>query len=259
MAPDPGSPFVLDEVKADGQAGSLAERVAKKLGSAGSYSVQHAARSIRLSLETKVPTAWESGHVSVGALWGLYAQYPYMPRLRGRDALADALDDQPLLWQSEGFALAESYDKKSGRYVGLWLPGEAGRSPITDATLIVKPELAEAQRAAEASAGRGSEGGPPGSDPPGPPAGPLPPSAPPAKPVITRYIGSVPINAERYSGDFAKIAGEVLANLAASGAKLTISLSVDAISVDGFTEQQIRTIRENAATLKFTTNEFEVE
>src|SRR5690606_890063 len=46
VAPDPGSPFELEEVKADGQAASLAERVAKKLGSAGAYSTQHAARSI---------------------------------------------------------------------------------------------------------------------------------------------------------------------------------------------------------------------
>ena len=74
-----------------------------------------------------------------------------------------------------------------------------------------------------------------------------------------RYIGSVSINGDRYSGDFAKVAQEVLANLVESGARLNISVSVDAVSTDGFTEQQIRTIRENAATLKFTTNEFEAE
>ena len=34
---------------------------------------------------------------------------------------------------------------------------------------------------------------------------------------------------------------------------------LDAIHPDGFTEQQLRTIRENATTLKFTTNEFEAE
>ena len=148
-SPVPGGPFEIEEIKTDGQSPSLADRVAKKLGSAGAFSSQHAARSIRLSLDVKVPAAWADGHVSVGALWGLYAQYPYMPRLRGREVLVDALDNQPLLWQSEGFALADSYDSDWDTYSGLWLPGETGRASITDATLIVKPERAEAQRAAE--------------------------------------------------------------------------------------------------------------
>ena len=255
-APDPGSPFILDEVKADGQAGSLAERVAKKLGSAGAYSTQHAARSIRLALETKVPAAWSAGHIAVSDLWSLYAQYPYMPRLRSREVLIDSIDNQPLLWQSEGLAVADSYDEAADRYSGLWLPGETGRSSITDATLIVKPELAERQRAADVPPSATPTPGTPDDDDAPRPAG-TGPTPPVTKPTATRYVGSVPINAERYSADFAKIAAEVLANLAASGAKLSISLSVDAVHTDGFTEQQLRTIRENAATLKFTTNEFE--
>lgn len=257
ISPEPGLPFEIDEIKVDGHANSLAERVAKKLGSAGSYSVEHAARSVRLMLDTKVSAVWSSGRVSVGELWKLYAQYPYMPRLRGRETLVDALDNQPMLWQSEGFALAESYDGE--RYVGLWLPVETGRAPITDASLIVKPDVAEAQRAAEVPNSEGAEEAAGGSGVETPPTGPTPGPVVPPKPVVTRYIGSVPISAERYSGDFAKIAQEVLANLATSGAKLTISLSIDALATEGFTEQQIRTIRENATTLKFTTNEFEAE
>ena len=266
VAPDPGSPFELEELKADGQAGSLAERVAKKLGSAGAYSAQHAARSIRLALDTKVPAAWATGHIAIGDLWSLYAQYPYMPRLRSREVLTDAVDNQPLLWQSEGFALADGYDHAGERYTGLWLPGDAGRAPITDATLIVKPPLAEAQRATDISvvyAETDSESMSGGFGGAGPTRemgdGTVSPPPPVKKPSVTRYVGSAPINAERYSADFAKIAAEVLANLASSGAKLEISISIDAVNPDGFTEQQVRTIRENAATLKFTTNEFEAE
>ena len=270
VAPDPGSPFELEEVKADGQAGSLAERVAKKLGSAGAYSTQHAARSIRLALDTKVPAAWSAGHITVGDLWSLYAQYPYMPRLRSREALIDAIDNQPLLWQSESFALADGYDDATDHYSGLWLPGDTGRAPVTDATLIVKPAPAEAQRAADLAAAAASSTLAPETHSPataavaaagttGSATTTAPAPAPAKKPAATRYVGSAPISAERYSADFAKIASEVLTNLAASGAKLTISLSIDAIHPDGFTEQQLRTIRENAATLKFTTNEFEAE
>jgi len=260
----PDGPFEIEEIRTDGQSPSLADRVAKKLGSAGAFSSQHAARSIRLSLDEKVPAAWADGHVSVGALWGLYAQYPYMPRLRGREVLVDALDNQPLIWQSEGFAIADGYDSESGTYSGLWLPGEKGRSAITDSSLIVKPARAEAQRAAEKpiaptsgddvdtdSESSGSEAGTrQGDNSPG--------SVITSKPTARRFVGSAPISGDRYSGDFAKIAAEVIANLAAApGVKLTLNISIDAVAPGGFTEQQIRTIRENASTLKFTTNEFE--
>lgn len=40
--------------------------------------------------------------------------------------------------------------------------------------------------------------------------------------------------------------------------KLTITPSLDVVRL-GFTEQQLRTIRENTTTLTFTTNEFEAE
>lgn len=264
VAPDPGSPFELEEVKADGQVGSLAERVAKKLGSAGAYSTQHAARSIRLALDTKVPAAWSAGHIAVGDLWSLYAQYPYMPRLRSREVLIDAIDNQPLLWQSESFGLADGYDEATGRYSGLWLPGNPGRAPITDHTLVVKPEPAEAQRASDVAATL-TDAVPLSEtdDPENTTATPVDredgAQIREKKPAATRYIGSAPISVERYSADFAKIATEVLANLVASGAHVTISLSIDAVHPDGFSEQQLRTVRENARTLKFTTNEFEAE
>lgn len=263
VAPDPRSPFTLDEVKIDGQSGAIGDRVASKLGSVGAYSTQHAARSIRLALETKVPAAWADGHVSLGELWNLYAHYPYMPRLRSREVLADAVVDMPLLWRDEAFALAESFDSATGLYGGLWLPDDKGGRPmLIDATLIVKPDAAEAQRAAQVPAKAADDDGvgedrDPGKSAAGADVGGKGTIAPARKPDVKRYVGSVTINSERYSGDFGKIAQEVLFNLASAGAKMDIVLSIDAVASDGFTEQQIRTIRENAATLKFSTNEFE--
>jgi len=265
VGPDPGSPFEIDEVKAEGQARTLAERVARKLGSSGGYATQHSARSIRLALDTKVPQAWASGSITIGALWDLYAQYPYMPRLRDRMVLVDAIGNMPFLWRDEAFALAEAKD--GDRYLGLWLPDDqSGRPIVIDSTLIVKPEVADAQRASEtpaAAAAEGSESAGGDSAPSGSSvlaSGTAPMPAPASKPVAKRYIGSTKISADRYSGDFAKIANEVLANLTAiPGADVSITLSIDAVVPNGFTEQQLRTIRENASTLKFTTNEFELE
>lgn len=148
-------------------------------------------------------------------------------------------------------------------YSGLWLPGETGRAVITDATLIVKAERAETQRAVEgpihAATDDTSEGSAT-SETGGTnaPAATAPAPVIPSRPVARRFVGSAPISTDRYTGDFAKIASEVLANLAdVPGVKLTLNFSVDAVAPDGFTEQQVRTIRENASTLKFTTKEFE--
>ena len=44
------------------------------------------------------------------------------------------------------------HDETTDRYGGLWLPGDTGRAPVTDATLIVKPAPAEAQRAEDLAA-----------------------------------------------------------------------------------------------------------
>jgi len=262
-SPVPGGPFEIEEIKTDGQSASLSDRVVKKLGSAGAFSTQHAARSIRLSLDEKVPAAWADGHVSVGALWGLYAQYPYMPRLRNREVFVDALDNQPLLWQSEGFALADAYDSELNRYAGLWHPGETGRSAITDATLLVKPELATTQELNETPVSPDPDDEARPTSTPAPSPSSTVPAATPARSdqnVVRRFVGSAPISSERYSGDFAKIAAEILANLTdIPGVSLTLNFSIDAVAPNGFTEQQIRTIRENASTLKFTTNEFETD
>lgn len=262
VAPDPSSPFEIELVKADGQASSLADRVAKKLGSAGSYGTQHAARAIRLALDAKAPAAWSSGHVGVGALWGLYAQYPYMPRLRDRGVFVDAISNMPMLWETEGFALADGFDGAADKYVGLWLPGDTGHSVITDATLIVKPEVARNYRAKDVVTPpdhSGTDGG--GSGGGGSRGGTGPIKLPPiVEKRPTRYVGSVELSGDRYANDFAKVAQEVLAHLAsAHGSHLRLRLSVDADAPEGFTEQQIRTIRENASTLRFTTNEFETD
>ncbi|WBM79850.1 hypothetical protein KIV56_17030 [Cryobacterium breve] len=266
--PDTGAPFEIEEIKADGQAGSLAERVSKKLGSEGVYGTRHAARSVRLALENKVPAAWAKGHISVGELWGLYAQYPYMPRLRDRNVFIDALTNAPLLWQTDGFALADSYDDAVERYRGIRIPGDPGSAIISDTTLIVKPEPAEQQRVADLneiahdserpdSQSRGGGLGYASGNGPKPHVEPDPEK--PARVAINkRYVGSVDLAGDLYASDFVKVASEVLANLAAvPGVQLHLRLSIDAVSLDGFDENQVRTIRENAATLKFSTNEFE--
>src|SRR4051794_9155826 len=156
-----GQPIEIQATKVEGQAASLAERVSRRLGNDGTLTIQHAAPAIRHQLDTTAAKLWADGHVTVGALWQLYAEYPYMPRLRDRAVLEAGLVGPQLLWEQEGFALADGYDKQSETYRALVLPTDDVTAAVTDATLIVRPERAKAQRAAEVPA----DGAPSGSEP----------------------------------------------------------------------------------------------
>ena len=72
-----------------------------------------------------------------------------MPRLRDRGVLNLGLTGPQLLWEQEGFALADGYDDASGKFRALVLPTDGMAVTVSDATLIVQPERAKAQRAAE--------------------------------------------------------------------------------------------------------------
>ncbi len=264
-APDPSAPFVISVTKVEGQAVSLAERVSKRLGNDGSLSTRQAAATIRLALD-RVPALWESGHVSVGDLWGVYAAYPYMPRLKDRDVLASGLLEQPLLWQQDGFALAAGYDTAGARYQDLYLPGDPRPPFVTDATLVVQPARAAAQRATELAEGAGQTGGgraetsvagtetsvAGGADG----GGSMPP--PPPKPLKTRYFGTKELPVDRYALDFKKISDEVIAHLAATpGINLTVRIEIDAHTREGFDDTRVRAVSENATQLKFEQSGFE--
>ena len=76
--------------------------------------------------------------------------------------------------------------------------------------------------------------------------------------MMTRFIGSKTLNPERYGLDFKKIADELLAHLAAiPGVQLDIRVEIDAHMPEGADESKVRTVKENAAALKFQTAEFE--
>ncbi len=56
------------------------------------------------------------------------------------------------------------------------------------------------------------------------------------------------------------MADEVLAHLASvPGAKVNITLEIEATAPDGFDESQVRVVSENATTLKFEQSGFEEE
>lgn len=261
LVPD-GQPIEIKPTKIDGQSPALAERVSKRLGNDGTLSTEQAAAAIRHQLNTSAKPLWERGHLEVGDLWQLYASYAYMPRLRDRDVLIEGLRNQPLLWQQDGFAIADGYDDTSGRYRHLVLPTDGPiTSPITNSSLIVRPDVATAQRQSEQPApvpdvdenGQADTGRPTdGSSTSTPIAD--------GTPRKTRFFGTKELSPTSYAKDFKNITEEVLTHLAATpGANLKVRIEIEAVSDDGFGETRIRTISENARTLKFDQSGFEDE
>lgn len=244
-----GQPIEIQATRVEGQLDTpLAERLSRRLGNDGSLTVQHAAPAIRHQLNTTAAKLWANGHVTVGALWRLYAEYPYMPRLRDRAVLDAGLSGPQLLWQEEGFALADGHDGDTGRYRGLVLPTDGVTVGVTDATLVVRPEKATAQRASERPPDADDPDTPEGGGPPEP----APDPSPDPVPSRTRFFGSKQLQADRYVLDFKKLVDEVLGPLAATpGVTLSITVDIDAVAPQGFDDAKVRTVSENAATLKF--------
>jgi predicted AAA+ superfamily ATPase len=248
--PDPSAPFVMRETRVEGQSESLAERVSRRLGNDGDLSTRQAAATIRLAIN-KVPQIWKDGCVSLGSLWALYCQYPYMPRLRDRTVLNEGVIDMPMLWQTDAFALATGFDNSGNRYIGLWIPGDPGAAPpTTDSLLLVRPDVALTQREAEEPEPE------PGPEPPGPPP-PPPGPGPQPTPSKTRFYGVKTLSPDKVALDFKNIADEVIANLRNPGIHLVVKIEIEATDSAGFDESAVRTVSENAKTLKFDQSGFE--
>ncbi len=255
--PDPKAPAVISVEKADGATERLADRVTDKLRRSGLLADVVAARSLRLDLDSKLTTVWGRGHLSVGELWGYYCRYPYLTRLRDRSVLADGVESalSAFTWEIEGFALAAGYDEATGRYSGLVLPsGNAHFGAITDATLLVNPSAARAQQDKDAPPDViSAPGTTPGS---GLEPTPGPDVAPP--PANTRFFGVYRIDPERYSRDFTRLSQEILQQLTAvDSVHLDVTVEIHARRDDGFPDDKVRVVLENARTLKFEQSAFE--
>lgn len=255
-----GQPVTIEATRVDGAANSLTERVTKRLTSDGVLCIQRAAATIRYDLEhTPARKLWEDGHVSVGELWRMYAEYPYMPRLRDRHVLETGLLQQPLLWQAEGIALADGHDEETGRYRHLRQPTDLSGVTVTSDTLIVHPDRAARQAEQDLMAVAGdSDHSPSGKPdihwPDGPGTAVLAREdvTPPEPALQHRFYGSKELDHDRYVADFKRIVEEVLLHLQNTpGGSLHLRLEIDATSQDGFDTAKIRTIMENAKTLKF--------
>lgn len=262
--PAAAAPAEIRPMKAEGQSPQLVERVSERLRREGALAAVHAPQNIRQYLDGPLRSRWVTGHISVGELWQHYTAHPYLPRLRDRAVLDDAVLAVlgAITWESEGFALATGYDETAARYTGLAIPHQDPFGVVADAVLLVDPATAQRQRredsfSQQASADDSdvrvtepavgtwslSSGG----------AGtPVQPQRP------TRFFGVVDIDPQRYGREFTRLQQEIIAHLAATdGGSLRITVELEATLADGFGEGTARTVSENARVLRFDRAEFE--
>ena len=76
--------------------------------------------------------------------------------------------------------------------------------------------------------------------------------------VLRRFHGSVELDAQRLGRDAGRIAEEVVQHLAGLlGAKVRLTIEIEAELPDGAPDNGVRTVTENCRTLGFTTQGFE--
>ena len=176
-----------------------------------------------------------------------FAIYVYLPKLRNRLVLENAIRDT-LAKLDPKFAYADGFDETTGKYVGLlWQKAPIGSIPKT--ALLVRPEVAVAQLRPATPPPQ------PKTGPKGPDTGPSPVSpgeTPEPRPQPRRFYGSVEIDMVRPVRAFEAILNAVVAELQRTkGAKVRLTLEVDADAEEGFSETDIAVVRDNARQLKF--------
>ena len=237
---------------------ALAVRASKKLRSDELLLTGFASTRLRMELD-RVPL-WRGDHVSIKQLAEDFARYLYLARLKNASVLVGSIRDgfALLTWERESFAFAESFDEGASRYRGL----RGGQDvSVTDADapgLLVKPDVARRQIDVEKPSGPEPVAPGPGPTPPGP--GPEPGPKGPLAPTPKRFHGTVTLDPTRVGRDASRIADEVIAHLSGLvGAKVTVTLEVEAEIPSGAPDNVVRTVTENSRTLKFTSQGFEKE
>ncbi len=189
----------------------------------------------------------DGGHVGVRQLWQYLATYLYLPRLKDREVLLATIKAGAA--STDFFGYATSVDGQSG-YQGLYFRRQPATVYDDETSVIVKPDEARAapnggQKVGNVNDGKKGYGGGGGA------IGAIV-EAP------TTFFGSVDLDALRLSSSASQVGSEVVQHLAALlGADVKVRLEIEAHLPGGVPEHVLRTVTENARTLKFRTAEFE--
>ena len=209
---------------------------------------------------------WRSrGHVPVKQAWDAFCAYCYLPRLRDQSVFVASI--QAGITSGDYFAYATSVSAQ-GRYEGLTLGAPAAAIYVDAESVLVKPEVAQAQIEAErvvpatARTGTGTSTAETGADSGQPPpqsgSGSDTGVAEPRLP--RRFFGTVRLDPDRASRDMGTVSEEVLQHLTTlPGAKVDVSVEISATVPDGVNQVVRRIVDEYCKTLRFVSHGFEEE
>ena len=257
---EPAGPWEFDVHRIGGQEG-LVRRAAASLRANGQLVETLSPKVLRMAVDRWF---WKEGQpgadLDLRTLWDAYANYGYLDRLRDPQVLREAVAAGVRHPDFFGYAAGRGAD---GRYEGLVFDESfaADRVVLDGQSLLVRPEVAREQLAGPGPAGATEatgETGPTGATEatrPGP--GPTGTRPDPAR-VLRRFHATAAVQAQRPIPAFAQLVEEVVQHLQAQdGATVTLELEITAHAPAGFADDVVRTVRANAATLKFKGAEFE--
>src|SRR3989440_1452485 len=149
--PDPRQPDELQELRLQPQPqSSLTANASRRLKTEEMLITQYAGTLLRREMD-RIPL-WRGNHVGVKELADFFARHVYLPRLKNSEVLLAAIRDgvQSTWWERDTVAYAESWDWEGNRYIGL-KAGQQVQVTLNASSVLVKPEVAAAQLAAEAA------------------------------------------------------------------------------------------------------------
>jgi hypothetical protein len=213
-------------------------------------------------LDNDLGKVWrpDQPHVAVRQLRDWFAQFPYLSKLREPQVLARAISEA-LARSDARYAIADRYDETKNEYVGLKL-GRLADVDLNSDALLVRADVAQAQLARDAERDKSTGGDTTGSDTSAQTRIVVQPSPlEPEQPRLPRrFYAKVTLDPNRPTPQVSNIAQSILSELdRVRGAKITLTLDIDAEAASGFPEDVESNVRANARDLRITDFGFEGE
>jgi hypothetical protein len=190
-------------------------------------------------------------HLAVSEVADWFGSYVYLPKLRDRVVLDNAIRDAVGKLDSS-FGFAERFDEPTDTYVGLIWAKSLPEIMVPSAVIVrsevtferLRPSISELKPSSPVvgDTPTGASGGLI-DDTGTPAAGPRQPK---------RFFGSVEIDLDRPVKSFDAILNAVVVELQRThGTRVKLTLEIEAESQSGFAENDIGVVRDNARQLKF--------
>ena len=237
-----------------GSIGGLVQRVSNRLQGQELLILEWSPVHLRRELDQYL---WKDDrpHIDVKQLWDYMATYPYLSRLRDKDVLLATIRAGVYSKDYFGYATGVTDDEE---YTGLVFGSPPPGVYFDDASVVVRPEVAEeqvnkgeparpvGQPSTEGEAAEVTQGGDGTTSTPERPVNPR------------RFYATARLNPLRMSSDAGTIGQEVIQHIQALlDSNIEVTLEITAESQQGFPDNVVRTVTENARTLKFENFGFE--